>query len=958
MATPKYRYLTPYEYFQGGNSINQVFIERILLPGLARQGSYSEAARGIELPHGDSEPEYLKLADAARLVLDWLIEHKNLRGNENNGEAKNLYDLLNRAISDKHDGSFEKFALIVRETYLARVERPRRAFSSTLSELVAEYQAAQPANTVPVAGYDPTQIIRDYNQATAEITRLMQQGYSARAAAALVPLGATAISSSLTKKALLSLIAANLARLESARLLHPGDDVDSQNLQAHAVTRELEKILDSHPELDAYRNLLGDPDIQANLRGLVKNTAEEYSSSDPKKLLAQESLHLSATLAVSDLLPDERELITRIISALKEKNIPQDDASNLARAIVGAMVKGSKAPSSSTFIVAQAIADLGVRLPPDQYRTIQSAINGNKLNLVLEYRQQELSSTFRDLTPSGRSLLSQGKNPLHLLQDPQNLRTQAATLLGVSSNSLPASDSDLYQLVENNFLALGGRDPYSYRTYRSWLNRSYTHLSLNSKEQRLASRSRIEQNLLNATSRVQSIRTKLFDRWINIEETLTGRKFINRAFDWYDKQAEKIVIPLPFTKGKIKIPIFRFAPWLFDQWHQFKQKTAIRWLKNFRGTKSGWGKFAQFNLRHYLKGGSTLNGAFFSGSREIWSKRVAKPLLVWAGQHSPAVFKYATTSLARTGTRLLIKIGGKALAKIGIKAITALATAATAIGTVVSVISLVSLVFDLLKLAYDLVKNFFTNPEFRKKMLLGGAIGSAFMALWNGIIFLPALSIIVLATLRNILLAGAIALGITAFGFFFFKAFTTMPADIDPGPAELLVAIFCDSSSNNDPTANAAICIADILTKAGLNPLFAGSVNSSPWQQIVAQLASDTVKAIAKSAIGQDWFQCVGLVAAAIAESGGGYWEPPNAKDLVNINPPGYDFVAGAGSCQAGDIFVDTHGTWGHTGVVIDPNAGAFVTCVDANYSGPGAIRNQDSCRYPKSLIAGCLKKR
>jgi len=774
-------FLNNYRYFRAGYPVTRVFIENIILPGLD-----SPDTRGIKLPQSldETTPEYLSKIEAAHLVLDWLIENENLKGDENSGPAKSLYDLVKQAST--HSSSFSKFAIIVTTTYLSRVAKPGQVFTVSIADRLAEYRKV--ASSPPQTGaYNPASIIDEYNSVYQEILRLSQMGIPANIAASLIPAGASQASANLTRKALAKLIATNLARLEAARLLQPGSKPEDLELQAFYVTKEFEKILDDHPDLDGYRNFLGDKDHQSKLRDYVAVTAQEFSGGNLEKILTYETQQIRAAGVASDLLPTDLELIQKITSVLIKNNISSGESQEIANALVKQMVSSSVRPESATVILENALR--AIKISPQNSSVILQALSGEGLDIALEYRARELRLEISSLPPSGRALLLQGINPLHVLKDFSTLKREAGELLGKNVSELPDDGAEILREVsaafEHKRATLSASE---FGRYHSWVDSVHTHLSLTPRQNRIARRSRTEQALISFTNRVNAARDNLLDKWIDISDTLTGRKLFNKLADWVDTKAETWLVALPFTKGKVKIPILRPLDWAVNTWHNFKLGKASNWLSALSGNNSPLGRFTRFSLSHYIKGEASLNGMFFSAARDIWSKRVITPLVNWVSTKiTKGTFKYVTKSLARTGTRFLLKLGGKALAKFGAKIVTALAAAGTFIGSILSVAMLVSLVFDLVKLAFDLVKEFLTNVNFRKQILKAFAIVGSVIAALHSLPLIAIIGIIIGSVIQLIILASSVAFGLTAGLTLFYNVFKTsvLVAPEYEGPASI-----------------------------------------------------------------------------------------------------------------------------------------------------------------------------
>lgn len=950
--TPKYQYLR-------SHSVNQVLIERILLPGLANQGKFAGASRGIELPAEEGQTaQFLPLSEAAILVISWLESHRNLE----TSESKRLESIATNMANNKD--SFSTLTTILHNAYYERVAAPETNFTTTVRTNVEAYRASQQQDQYASVGYNPGNIIDSYNKTYQEVNKLFLSGAPKSAIASLLPIDRNSKTPIATQKVLASIIAANLDRFTSARDLHLGKSSDTASLQAHSVTQELEKIIKSgYRDNTDLLNFTGDSDFQKGFLQTINSTANAYVGGDGKldRLDKYRKERLAAAQALPLVVPSILEIESSLLTIFTNAKISSSESRSLTSTILKEINRSALKSPDATSIVNSALNRLNV--DQNHRQLITNALNTPQFKLAVSYHAQKLASSTITHEPNryDRRLIKSGVNPQHTLFTSQELRNRIQTLL--PPQPLPESNFDLEQLVYQKYLQERGSGSQSSlaNTLKDWLDSAHTTFRLDPSGEKLASRSRLEHSFTNSFSRQRHAGYQLQNKLYKIEQNLPWNKGLKKLASAYDKIAESAVVPLPFTKGKVKIPLFRIVPWAVNGWHNYKKATAIRWLKGLRGTKSGVRKFAQFNLRHYLKGGVSFGGMFNSASREVWSKRIAKPMAKWANKRfQSGVFKYATKSVGRTGTRFLLRVGGKALARFGSKAVLALASFAGAVTTVIGAISVVAIVVDLVVLVKDFAKEFIKNADFRGKALKFGAfIGGLVSLTWLAPlgVFLAGVAGLMLQTL---LLAGGVALGLLAFFTIFFNIFTKLPMDIDSAPGQLLASIICDKSDGGtgNPTAEAAICIAQVLNECGLNPLKKGNTGGTGWKCALASfLADQTMQELKYSADAYGGLQCVGLIAAANVESTGTDSSFSHAKLLGEIVPKGYRFAAGAGSCKTGDFFVDTGGAWGHTGVVINPDAGAFITCVDANAVGSGVIRDEKTCRYPKGKIAGCLKK-
>ena len=279
------------------------------------------------------------------------------------------------------------------------------------------------------------------------------------------------------------------------------------------------------------------------------------------------------------------------------------------------------------------------------------------------------------------------------------------------------------------------------------------------------------------------------------------------------------------------------------------------------------------------------------------------------------------------------------------------------------------------------VWNFLFNKEKREEM-----INNLPLAVWvgtaiGGLMALPSMIVGGVIAIGSALLSGLSAIATSLVGLFIpamiisgvavFLVYifstnlqTTARLDVnlslDSGLGEFIGNILCDSGEGggkNNSRIQTAACIAEILSKCSINPLTASNAQGSSWQCMLAStLAQSALAALQYSASNYSVLQCVGFIVAIDVANGGAGTGFGDAKTLLSSPPSGYKPVLGVGSCSPGDFFVDTTGTWGHTGVFI-ANGGATSQVADANGAGPGVVRGPGSGTWLSSNIAGCLKK-
>ncbi len=210
-------------------------------------------------------------------------------------------------------------------------------------------------------------------------------------------------------------------------------------------------------------------------------------------------------------------------------------------------------------------------------------------------------------------------------------------------------------------------------------------------------------------------------------------------------------------------------------------------------------------------------------------------------------------------------------------------------------------------------------------------------------------------------LAALVAFSIVTFFTILWYGLIAPTFNIDSGPGQIVTNIVCTladqeaSNSFSHPRLSAGKCVYQVLTGLGLNPLNAGNATGSIITSIANGLGNQSAADQAiYSATNYATFQCSGFDSVVDIMTGG-VGDFTDAHNLDTINPSNYNFVAGVESCAPGDFFVDKNGKWGHTGLFVSVE-GANIICLDANADGMGTVRDESTCRWPTSNIAGCLK--
>lgn len=406
-------------------------------------------------------------------------------------------------------------------------------------------------------------------------------------------------------------------------------------------------------------------------------------------------------------------------------------------------------------------------------------------------------------------------------------------------------------------------------------------------------------------------------------------------------------------------------------------KHILDWSDQIKGTgrwySSVFGHISDFSSG-FIHSDGQWNEAAFHFVQTKWGN-----VLDWGAKKAgyagfQAVKAQVGTSLwngfAKMAPGLAAKLNSGAMAKV----VSSLMLGELTAGTSLLIQAGLMVVGAGVKKIWQLLTSAAAREEFFNKLPIYALTGS----LVGGIVALPGLLLGGLITIGGALMSGLafaasslmslfipamIVAGISLASFFLihqslnFTARLDVNLSLDSGVGGIIGNILCDSEEGGNAKAKTAACIVEILSKCGINPLTASNAGGSSWQCVLAStLAQSAIAELQRSATSYSVLQCVGFIVAVDAATGGAGSGFGNANSLLSSPPSGYRAVLGVGSCSPGDFFVDVSGAWGHTGVFLG-NAGAVIKCMDANGGGPGLVRGSDSCVWPSSKVAGCLKK-
>lgn len=948
-------------YFKNNSlrdSANLYLITNHLLPGLDQQAEIVAGSRGIPLPvDNGADQEYITIQEAKNLILDYLIQIKGI----DSDDQKNLLKIK----------SEEEFARTASILFSTKAQDPNKLLTAARIDNLEALRAKKLASvTTQTKTYDPSAAYANYSKMYFEILKYANSAVvPQKLIADILPPGSSRITEALLRRQFAAIIAGNLHRLNAA-----ASTGSSDNVKKYQVGRELFNIIrESYPDNTDLLHIAGDEKTSQRVIDLTASLVKETKASF--SLEEYERARSLAAASLPDYLLNHTELKSEIKKSLP--NLTVADQSRLADAIIKETIASSVKGSLD---YDQIITRVGQKLQLDATTTlnIKHTLANRGLDVSIEYLQNEKAVQFGEYRFTQREwdLVRAGVDPTLFIRSEHKVINTEKSLLAAQSTLLATYNSknnttfttlfDAYQAERNKPKDQIDVD-FVIKSRRLNGDIGY-YQDLTPQEKTQIGRARFGRRVLDFRSRFYEAQGKIIDGWVDFEETITGKKLLHKVFDSWDEIAEKVTIP------GTKIPLFRIAPWLADRWDEWKKANTLKWIADGSTRYKGWKIVAEplrpvinWSLKYYEMGGFTVNGATTAFATRQWGKFV-KWGLTKTGLSS--VGKYAGIQAGRTTTRFLLKIGGKTLARLGGKAIAAIAASGTIIGTVLFV---GGMVLDLISLGWNFLKEFIKNGKFREKVVRWGLAISGFFATINlgrfialaiGTIsaFIGTMFTLTLATL----IVSLIIIGGISFVNITNRNYLETTARLSPGEslAQIITDAVCNLVSDTgseggvrNSKLSAAQCIVDFLSQFQLNPLTKSKLSTPGWNAFLTALGNPGAgAAIHHSASSYDVFQCVGFVVAVDIMTGGSGAGFGDAKTLGTSVPSGYRYVRGAGSCQVGDIFVMTGGTWGHTGIFAG-SAGAVAKCYDANGGGPGVVRGPNACAIPMSSIDGCLKR-
>ncbi len=945
MATPSFFNQTSYFRINGG--CDRYLIENFLLPGLETQGRIAAGSRGIELPSSSQNPEYISLEEAKRMVIEYLDSTENLLTKD-----KKVLLSIN---------SFTEFARYAQLVYSNRIADPHKLLNATRISNLETYRKQQ-ALKKPVSAniYDTGKVFDDYNHLYFKLLKYSQSGVPGNILSTLVPKGLDQNQSNLTKLLLAQIICRNFDRLYSAGSVGGNDEI-----RDFAVTKELFKIIkDEHPDASGLLNFINDRQAGSILRNYVGRVKSGFFDNGSTSLDSYKKSMVASSTSSTDFIPGQQALLIEISAALPS-NLTQKERDLISQSLLIEIVSSSSTPLTSDqiliFASQKAAKKLGLReINTSTLSLIRKSLRESGLDAVIEYRQNEMSLLVNGhaLTRAEIKLIKNGINPFYSFKSQLKVGIETNKTINEynQSNNLSGNArlSTLEQIEQRELKSPNPRLSII-RKVRSLKEYEYYYSNLTKKQKALLKRTQFGRNILELRSGLAEAQRIGWDKWFDFEDLVTGKKLFTYLSDKWEEYSAFITIP------GTKIPLFKFFPWITDQIKNLK-KTYVKNIITSTSNSSGFGSLINWSFRQYELGGYTYNGALEHIRKAAWSSAI-KWGIAKVGMTS--AFKYASVSTKRTVTRILLKIGGRALARSGSKIVLGLLSALSVVGVVLTVITAFQIAAELFKAALGFVKEFFSNTNFRENIIIAGAtLTGVVFAIPAAIFgFLTTLTGLFSAAFINLLVAFLLSVTLPIFSSFVqhnIKLTTRLDVNLslDSGLGQIIGNILCESEDSGvNAKAKTAACIVEILSKCGLNPLTASNAGGSSWQCVLAStLSQSAIGQLQYSATNYSVLQCVGFIVAVDVATGGTGTGFGNANSLLSSPPSGYKAALGVGSCSPGDYFVDVSGAWGHTGVFVG-NAGAVIKCIDANGGGPGQVRGSDSCVWPSSKVAGCLKK-
>lgn len=702
-------------YYLAHPRMNEVFVKNILLPELKKQGVLGQSSRGIELPVGTNQaPEYISLAEAKELILEYFINTINLPERDQR--------VLNSA------SSYSDFSDLATNLFSHDIAEPVTLAAQISPEKLAPLQKTQPR-------FSSDQTIRDYNDLYLKILKVSSSGNSTQILARLFPGGITE-ATNISQIAFAQVIVSNLTRLNQA-----ANSGTTSELKNYAVAKEFSKILNNYPELAGYRNYLGNDAIQTYLAQYVSSVATQAAADDPGILDKFNDTQREYGKKLKQYLPNESELREQIYQNLP----PMSDKDR--RTLTDQILRASTKNSLDGVGLDQIVKEL--RLDQDAQNKIFQTLHDTGVDVSLEYQQGRIRFLVdhHHLTSGELNLLKKGINPFLTTQNPNDkIFVDKEREILALYNEKPTNRTHPFTTLKEAYDHENQQDnpDLSFvNKSRDLLNRQRYYTSLTPQELARVRSTRLGRWLTNTSSRMSDLQDKLTDRVFDLTDTVTGKKWLHKQFENWEKFSSKITVP------GTNIPLFRINSWVIDQFEAWKKAKVLNLISTSSNWKSPLGKFAHARLKDYQLGDFTIKGMVSVGLYRTWSN--------FAYKASNKIIKGGLILSTRTLKRLLITVGGKALAKIGLRAITTLSGIFTVVGIVLIVKDVLDIAGGVLKWGWEQIKKIVPTTEGAVAAVITGITGlvsvgwagaiSALMALLGPMVVPGIISIVTLISI-------------------------------------------------------------------------------------------------------------------------------------------------------------------------------------------------------------------
>jgi hypothetical protein len=664
-----------------------------------------------------------------------------------------------------------------------------------------------------------------------------------------------------------------------------------------------------------------------------------------------------------------------LLLSLAIPNAPQAERDRLASSLTSTILASARGQHvDGKTMIANALSRAGYAR--EVITPLSDALTPYIETIEANSRQQLLTGDFRyhDARTSATMSLAEeiGVNPDIPWLTSQDLYSLADRLAPNSQGTVDGIRAAYYQAIDSNNLPLASElklllsNATQFENYHNRLN----HSSFLSLREALA---KTQGNIQAANQPIAAFTSKVMGGFANIENVVNWPS--NKLFELWDRAGKKLTFTRKLKNGKIlAIPFLDLPGFAYNQWINFQKGISLRvYTWSIKVAKNGdfFGFFrhvADYSRAFYKADASwgLANTAFFEkkwGDLLNWTARKV-------GQGSwEALKKSLTTYIESAGNKLASGLGSKIVEAIGF--------GTSELGVGLLLLGAQAL-WEIGKSFFSKITKFLGSVFQGKGDNVGGIFamlgGSAFLALNAMLAGIPVIALAAFEVLRAagkliwdglvtiVILAAAVSLILVTIAFLLFQVFKTT-INLDSGTAQITANIVCTltgsgtPSSSSNPRLAAGKCIYQLLNQFHINPLNKGNAGGANFSAFATELGNGAAADVAQASAQQfGAFQCVGLDTVVSMMTGGSSAFYANAKDMLSNPPPGYHPVYGVGSCSPGDFFVDTGGTWGHTGLFVKP-AGAVIICIDANSDGYGTVRDETTCQWPSSRIAGCLKK-